>query len=318
MAKKYTTDEMIKSVRRRASLPASSALFSNEDIVDFLTEELHNVLTPITLDVREEYLVFDKDVDTVIDKSLYQIPSNAVGTGLRKVVLVDTHDEEYDIPFLSIDQKAGHTNAYYNSGGVSPNNYSGQIYHFFQNNSLGIFPTPRTVYPFRMKYYRRPNELVEEKDAATITSLNATSILVSKNLNFSVGDEVEFNQAKSPFSAYGSATITNMPTATSLEFDAVPDGVQRGDWISEENTSPVVNLPLEAVSVLVQSAVVKVLNATGDETQTNQAGVIYEQLKARYTDVISPRGDGSIKKAVGSNNISNYTSGTWGGNGRNY
>ena len=312
MAKKNTANDLIKAVRRRASLPASPALFDDQDILDFLTEELINILTPITMNVREEFLVFNYDLETEIDKELYQIPADAIGTGLRDLVLLDSDSTEYSIPYLSLDQKA---DASYQGYGTSFSGRGGTVSYFFQGNNVGLYPKPRSVYSVRMKYFKRPNELVLEKDAGAVTSFNATQVVVNRVLPFAIGDTVEFNQARSPYTALGSAVITALPTPQTLEFAAVPEGLVVGDWASEEGTSPVVNLPMEAQSVLVQSAVMKVLNATGDELQTNQAGEIYGQLKERYIDVISPRSDGAVKKVVSSNNISNFAAGGYRGYG---
>ena len=124
-------------------------MFSADDIADYLTEELHNILTPLTLDAREEYLVFHQDITVLPDQELYPIPGNSVGTGLRDVVFVDTSGNERKIPYLSLDQKA--SQLYIGGYGSSPGNMQGTVYHYLQGNFVVIFPKPTTEYTIRFK-----------------------------------------------------------------------------------------------------------------------------------------------------------------------
>lgn len=80
-----TSSDLINSVKRKISLPTFQNSTSDQDILDFASEELLISQVPSILSVHEEYYVYTQDVALVPQKTKYPIPERAIGIKLRDV-----------------------------------------------------------------------------------------------------------------------------------------------------------------------------------------------------------------------------------------
>jgi hypothetical protein len=86
----YTSDELIKSIKLRASIPTSQNRFKNEDFLRFANEELSIALTTSIMKNHEDYFLYSEDVALTPSIRRYQIPYRAIGNKLRDVSFVDS------------------------------------------------------------------------------------------------------------------------------------------------------------------------------------------------------------------------------------
>ena len=302
--KNYTATELIDDIRRRASIPNTNALASDQDLVDFLDEEMSTVIVPEMMSVREEFFVDYVDTATVVGTVLYDLPTRAIGSKLRDVTIVTTNSNGYEtetnMPRLTPEQISGR------------HNIVGSYGFYLQGTKIGIFPTPTEVFTLRIKYFRRPGRLIKEANAAQVVTLNSSTGLVtlSNALPSTVitGSSLDFVGQSNPFSsvgddftvsATGSLSVTVTPAASL-------DNVSVGDWVCESTFSPIPQIPFEAHDVLVQAAIVKFLESVQDPSvKTAQAK--YDQKKELFLDMLKDRVEGQPKKCIGSSSILNYT-----------
>ena len=70
----YTSDEIIKSVKRRIIMPTSQNTFTDQDLLDFATEEINMGLVPLILAEQEDYFLYDEYIQLVPGSTKYTIP----------------------------------------------------------------------------------------------------------------------------------------------------------------------------------------------------------------------------------------------------
>jgi len=86
----WLNDQLLTSIRFRSGLPATNIdeYFSDDNLLQLLNEEITAWLTPLVLEMRQEYLV--NTIDYPIGNSnQFYIPSGAVGGRLRCVKMCD-------------------------------------------------------------------------------------------------------------------------------------------------------------------------------------------------------------------------------------
>jgi hypothetical protein len=285
----YTTTALIASIKRKASIPENQNLFNAEDFVQILNGELRNYIVPILLRVREEYFVTYSDQSIVAGTTSYEIPNQAIGKKLRAVYMVDDSGELVELPRLNPEDVAIDRQVYRPYG------------YYVQGDNIILYPSPTSSGTLRMFFHRRPNQLVETDYAAKISSVSGSVVTcesiptawttnsyldcIDKNPSFKV-----LAESVQPTVISGYDITLPLATAALLE---------TGDWISEEGESPIPQVPVEMFDLLEQAAIVKCLEAMGDQTGGFQAAVMkMQQLEANIIDMISPRVDGNPKKVT--------------------
>ena len=85
-----TSSKLIKSIKRRASIPVDQRTFTDEDLLEMATEEMNLFLIPYLNQGQEEYLIYQEDEATVSGQDTYPIPYRAQGNKLRDLQYVDS------------------------------------------------------------------------------------------------------------------------------------------------------------------------------------------------------------------------------------
>lgn len=296
----YTSAANIEGVKRRATLPDNAAALYPDDVIcKLLTAELHSVIVPLLMSVREDYFLHYSDQDIVSGTNSYEIPSRAVGQKLKDVVLVNSSGQESGI------------------ARIEPNNikdepFSGAIVpdrgFYFEDDRIVLIPDAAafTQYDLRMKYFRRPNNIVETSSAGRITAINTGSKQVTVSTiptAWTTATTFDFIKGKPGFkSRADDQAITNINSGTKvITFTAsLPEGLTVGDWVCESGFSPIAQIPYDVHSLLEQRAAVKVLDEMGDSGIAGAADV-YKDMVDRFMVLVTPRADGSPKKIVSKN-----------------
>ncbi|MDB4786318.1 hypothetical protein OAG36_01140 [bacterium] len=301
----HLTDDLIESLKRITAIPVSQATFTDDILVDFLNDELISTITPILMDIREEFMIDYVDYDLSSVGTTLTIPSNTVGERLRDVVMVTTAtngDESYtNLPKLSIESLS----SAFNEGSNISN--SGFI---IQGNTVKLYPQSGwgdvTV---RLYYYRRPNDLCLVADAAKITQITPGTLTATVNVvpsSWVIGTELDSIQDNQPFGTTNTALeITNI-AGQNIVLDSV-DGLVVGDYLSLTGTAPLAQVPKEAQRLLVQSTKVQILESLDDDKNHKLAKAKYDSLLTDFLKAVTNRVEGQPKKIVSKNNIFNAT-----------
>jgi hypothetical protein len=279
MSRVLDTDELIDTIRRRAMIPDDSSVFTNEDLLEIMNEEIDVGLLSTLMSLNEEHLVTQEDIDTAKDKTSYTIPYRAVGNKLRDVAYVDSAGGIYEMSRISLEELSDYR--YFKSA-------SREHVFYVQNNQIKLVDTTVTDFEkLRMYFYMRPNKLVDTNRVGVITSINRTTGVVAVSSfpdNFSSLPKMDFVQAETPnkilsYDITPSAVNQNTRTITFTASD-IPEDLVVGDYLCRAQETPVPNLPTEFHPILAQRVAVHVLESLGD---TEGMGNAPQKINPRHS-----------------------------------
>lgn len=311
MAIDYTTTELVKSLKRRASMPTSQSTFTPADLVALMNDEMFSVLLPRMKDVREEYFVTQEDLDLVVGQADYTIPTRAAGNALRDVVFVNAAGVESPCPRLAPEDIKETSSVFFGTALVG---------HILKAGKVVIVPTPTAVATgdaVRLKFERRPNNLCLESVSATILSIDTLTrqVTISNQPSaWTAAMDFDVIAPDSPFSPIADDQGISAIGSSIMTFDSLPDDLAVGQWIAQAGESPIPQLPYEAHHILAQLGAVKALEILGKASEVKTARESAGEMLRFFVGLITPRNDGSQKKLVSRNTLfgSVASRGLWG------
>lgn len=310
MSVHFTTTSLVNSVKRRMSVPLSQSTFTEQDIVDYLNDEMISVVVPMMMNVREDYFISSTDFTITDTTTEFEIPADAIGMRLRDLVLVENvgGDETLsNIPRLTLEQiSSGNT---INGSQSSASNYDYSGFHLI-GNKVKLYPSTGWVVnqTLRMYYFQRPSQLVKVSSAGKILSIDTgtkTLTLDALPATWTTADSVDGINATQPFAnPVKGLTISNI-AGFDLTVSSVTDLIV-GDYISLNGTSPIPQIPEEAQQLLLQGVKIQMLDSQADEKMWQMAQKKYTQMQEQFINSITPRVDGQAKKIVSRNGVFNF------------
>lgn len=298
MAKYYTTDTLIDSVKRRASIPSTQQTFQESDFLAFANEELDLGIIPHVLSFHEEYFVYTQLVEIEPNKNRYEIPSRAVGNKLRDLSYQDSGGNIFEMTRIKIDDLPSYQNNAINNS-----------FNMFYVEGTDIVLIPDTgstpTGSLRFSYYLRPNEIVSQDRVAIITGINPTSgeITVSSvPTNINVSNPLDLIQTQSPhktlsldITAMGINTISKTFT---FDPDDIPDSLAIGDQIALAGETIVPQIPSDLHSMLSQRIAARCLESLGDLQGLSSANAKLAEMEQKTGNLIHDRVEGAPLKIV--------------------
>ena len=135
------SSDLVASVKRKISFPTAQATFTDDEVLNFINEEMSISAVPALLMAHEEFLVYRVNVPIVAGQSIYPIPNRAIGMRLRELYF---QDEDYNL--FEMSRVMADDQAYYqknNGPDMAIQKY------FVQNNEIHF-----------ISYYQRKKSLV--------------------------------------------------------------------------------------------------------------------------------------------------------------
>lgn len=297
MSNTLTSDALVKSVKRRASIPSDQSTFTTEDILEILNEEMDMFGVEHLLSVHEEYLVYSIDIDLVSDQREYTIPYRAIGNKLRDVAYVSPDGSLYELSRISLEELSDFRSTFIDTG---------TDLFYVKNDKIVLVSEQQTSSAkLRMFYYLKPNSLTVTKNVATISNIDLVSgIITISNFpsDFSNVPDMDFVQHKSPNKIY-SYDITPLSvnsTTKTVTFDStdIPSDIEVGDYITPRTLTPVPQLPTELHPILAQRAAVAILESLGDTEGFQVASNRLQKMEQSVLSIIDNRVEGAPQKIV--------------------
>ena len=206
---------------------------------------------------------------------------------------------------MTIDQ-IGKYNSYYVNG-----NSWGTTVFYMEGNNVVLYPTPTdnsASVNLRLKYYRRPNELVPFNEGAIIQTVDTGTDTISVSAvpdGWAIGNTVDIVNNGVPFEIVAEGiTITNI-VGTDITFNSGDvDNVTVGNTIALEGFSitPNISNP-DAHRLLEQACLVRLFEGLDDESGIQTAAALYERYLTSFLSTITPRADSSPKKVISTNSL---------------
>ena len=292
-----TSEQLIASIKRRANIPDSQAMITDEEILDFANEEMLLNLVPLVVSKHEDYYLTSED--TVIQSGVYSypIPYRALGSKLRELAYYDQDSERYSPLYRkSIDEITEDS-----ARGTS----SGANRFYIMNENVVLDTNTDVAHDFLTFFYNmRPNSLVLSDRVASITSIDRTSGIITVSSvpdAFTGTSKLDFVKLNSPHRILNyDLTPTLIDDANSqitFSLTDIPSELVIGDQICLQNETNLVNAPSELHVMLAQMVAARVLESIGDTQNLAAANDKLARMERSTEYLIDNRVTGSPIKA---------------------
>lgn len=297
-----TTGEggLIDSVQIRAMMPLNQDTFTSARILTLADEELQTVIAPMIMAVGGDYFLTDRDQTMSQNETVYSIPSDAIGLGIKDVWFVDPNTNQKTLIPRINSQSA-------------QNNWVGTPYftgYYIQNNNVVLFPQSSTSFTLRMRIFKRAPKLVLTTACGQVTDVDTvlnTVTLDNVPTTWAVNDEVDAIDEDPGFLTLAEGRVISNIAGLTLTLDDVTD-IAVGNWVAMNGESPIPQINPEAIPILAQSVAVKALEALSDP-KVEVAQAKFKQLQDAFIKMMTPRAQAQPNKVVDVNgNILGWSS----------
>lgn len=297
----WLTTDLLSDVRRRAMLPTTAALGTTDaDLLAHADNEMASRLVPLVQSVNEEFYVATKDV--ALTGAAVRMPDRNSGAKLRDVTLVRGNS----VLNLARIEPERLTEWLVNATGVPAGFY-------LEAGSVNLVPSPGASGTLRMKYYVRPGRFTATASRyGVITGVayagNSVTLTFSGSLTTSNGALYDVIAFRPPFeylavdavaSSSGAGSVVLTVSSPSTPAPDLSPHIAVGDYVCVRDESPILQLPVELHSLLVQRVVCAVMEAFGYNERLQAAEAVYARMEEAALRLISPRVDGAPKKMRG-------------------
>lgn len=295
------SDELLASIKLRGAVPLAQISFQDSDLLNFASEEIDLKVVPSVLAVREEFYVTTETIPLVSNQSNYKIPYRAIGGKVRFVYLQSsdgTSKPLAQIPMEFLPQYQQSSFAYQNAG------------FYLQSDELVLLPPIDGVATGSLviKYYMKPNKVVETSRGATITAINTTTGEITLDAvpsNITANSEVDFIQSLSNHRTKGyDINVVSANATTKMITVAVadlPSDLQVGDVVCSAGETIIPQVPSELQVMVAQAVICRVLEAIGDTQGLANATAKLQEMEMKLLNVIDSRVEAPGRKSVNPN-----------------
>ncbi len=295
----YTTSSILNSVKRRIAMPDAQNLYSNDELILFMGDEISSTIVPLVHSVQEEYWVMKVDVSLVQNQTDYTIPIRGVTNGLRLVTLLDNNGNEINYPLLRPEMTASSYNW------LSPYSTSTLYGFYLEGDHIVMFPNSVVTNPVnsvRFRIERQPSQPCSITEACQITGI--VGQVVTVNLipsDWTTDLLLDLVNGNPQFQSKGDYfAISNLDFGLNeITFTTtLPTSLAVGDWIAVQNQSPIPQIPYQMFPYLAQSVACKCLEGLADEQALQSARSVQERMKEDLLKLLQPRDTGNVKTIV--------------------
>jgi hypothetical protein len=287
----YTSDELISQIQRRGMFASSSNTLATADYLSFINDEIQTCIVPLVMSVREEFFVTSADQTITSGTASYAIPTRAIGSKLRNVLVLNGSDY---VPLPRLEPEA--VNRVTSSSVGQPEGY------YIQGNNVVLYPSPGTSSTLRLSYFIRPNRCVALASTGTVSSTTSSTIVISGAVSGWSNSATSYDVVKGT-PHFESRTIDSSATGgagTTLTFSSVSTSIVAGDYVCLAGESPVPQIPVELHPLLAERVVVRALEAIGDP-KVEVAIASADRMQKAAVTLLMPRSVGSSRYVINYN-----------------
>lgn len=301
----YLSSDFVTAIKRRAAVPTAQITFQNSDFYQLIDEEIRSKMIPLILSNLEELYVRQLNYPIQANQSSYLIPSRAIASSLRDVMVVSSTN---DLDRRPLDRLAPEDLYTSTSGGGRNRIAVGKNGFYLEGNNVILFPTPTAAQNIlRLSYYCRPNSVVDVNACAQVQTINSALnqiTVASLPTSFSASTPLDFVKANPGFECSALDQVPATIVGMTLTFsNSLPKDLAIGDYICLAGQSCVIQAPVELQPLLVQYVTVRILSSQGDTEALRSALSELEKLEKNANLLISPRVIGKAKRVINSKSV---------------
>lgn len=293
----WTTTDLLAEVRRIGQFPTSTtSSLANADLLANADRAMQSSLVPLVLRLQEEFFVRRTTQALTASTAAYPIPRRSIGSRVRDVqYLVGT--TRTPLPRLRPEQLAE-----FNQPQTGfPSGF------YLDAANIILVPAPSAADSLSIAFYVRPGRLAVDTTASrqvTVVQADTPSVGRTK-LTFAAystyASTIDIISATPPFEhkaldiSIANATTTTLDVATA---DLLATPVV-GDWVTLVDTSPVMQLPVEAHPLLATRTAQFVMRGLGYLEEAAALASEADRMAEDVVAVLTPRTDGSPRRVTG-------------------
>jgi hypothetical protein len=285
-------DEVISGIKARSLFVTNQITINDDQLLSFLNSIIQLDLVGLIDSTNQEFFVRTIDIPIVASQNSYRIPYRAMGRQIRDLKYYDPNDTSprfQNMILININDLQ-----FYQVG------YKNFAAFYFKGDSIVVVPdVPDQINgsPALQCWYKlKPNKPCFLDDSATVVSVAGNDVTVNQvPSNLSVGSLVDFIQGKEGCDIYSfDKTITNISGSTiSFATGDVPTELSAGDYISLQQTSPVINMiPDEAQPLIEDKTSRLLLRSIGDIDGSRTFDNSIDDMEKSLLKMVEPRTDG--------------------------
>lgn len=295
-----TADSLLTGLKRRITIPAAQPLLENGDFLAMADEEIRDFIVPKIVAAREDFFVTSSTESCVASQANYYMPERVLARGLRDLKMYDSDDREGTI--RSLQEIAIEEEHLYSSDGEP-------LYYYYKGDQIIIKGTPDdTTWTIEWWWEEPPSSLVLLEDVGIVASKTSTIVTCTAAVDtdvFSAGVIVDFIRGKSGHSTLAIDKTVTTVSGTDLTFATglIPSALVAGDYVSIRKTSPVIQLPDQAGSLVELRTCKRILEAISDFEAADRMAKDIDKAEESLLAVIRPRNRGETTKIVDHNSL---------------
>lgn len=277
-----TSEEFIASIKRLITMPSNQNLLQDPDILAFTQRKLRDSLVPLIDSVNEEFFVTRLEEPIIEDKTEYRIPHRSIGRRLRELKLKGPGEFIWNFPMTEIERSQMYRPL-------------GQPWAFyFYGDRIEVVPRPNVSnsYFLQMWWYLAPGRPILTTDAMQVQSVNGNEVTVDSAVSgYAANILVDFVQGTSGCPYLGIDKRIQSVNGNTFTFTAgdVPTDLDEGDWITLAQTSPLLQIPDEAVPYLETLVAMDCLGSIGDFDGKKNLSDDLKMQKENLLKLLDPR-----------------------------
>lgn len=291
MPSEYLASTLIDAIRDEGMLPPAGNRASTARLFGFMNREQRGYLMRLILSARESYRVASTDVAITIGKTVFAIPSRAVGAKLKLVEVLNSQGEP--VPLNPIKQEQNFANSVYSGAGD----------FYLKDNSIVLVKSPLVTGTLRLTYYRRFNKIVPAEEAGEVASFNSgakTVTLTAVPVLFTGSKAYDIIQGSPHFDSLAVSEVASIAGSVLTFTNAIPTDLAAGDYVALAGQTPIAQAPVELQDVLTLRTVAMYLLSVGDPKAAAAAEMLKE-LRENMVPLIAPRVDASDEVLINYN-----------------
>jgi hypothetical protein len=280
------TTDLLEDIKANSFAPEGQTTFTDAQLLKVADNETMTKIVPALLKIREEYLISHYDYAITAGKSAYPIPARSVGIQIRDLHIIDGNQVTPDVPRTEPER-------------INTTSQGTPDSFYLKGNDVILFPTPNaTTRTLRLYFPLRPSALVLPTASAVVTAINGLVVTVGTIVSTWVtGNIFDLIKQDGGHECLAIDLTSTLVSGSDITFSELPSTLRVGDYVSLQNTTPLVQLPAELVPVLSQGAAAKVLENM-NQSGASAARKEFKEMLETGIVLLTPRTVGEARVIV--------------------
>lgn len=292
-------DSLVSDINLECLNPTSQNTYQPADIARLMDCEMSLGIVPLLKAVRQEYFVYNVDVDIVAGKTAYTFPPRAIGNAMRDIVLLDASGNEVALNQLMREYIKVQF----------PFNFVPSIWSFGQymsGNEVNLYNTliqSYTAYKLRFITERRPNSLVLSANCGKISAITGNILTLSYvDPTWTTSDVFDVINPLPPFQSIVDDLTISLINGFQVTVSSVA-GLAKGQWFCPAGLACIPQIPYELFPLLKSMTVQTIAEALDMSQLASSTAKKVEEYKSNALTLARPRVAGSPKVIINRDNF---------------